>query len=715
MSYFRTLFNMATAPKRHRVTPLRVAGIYLAFGVLWILLSDSVIQWLPLSGNQPQWVHSTKGIAFVSLSAALLYLVTLREIRAVVRATDLLRAVCDEASDAIYVKDREGRYLMFNPAAARFAGCSPEEAIGKTDNALFDAKSAQAAIESDKEVLTARRAVTAEQHLTARGVSRTFLSTKAPYFDEEGQIIGIIGIALDITDRKQAEHELREREALSRAIIETSADGFWMLDMQGRLLDVNEAYARRVGYSRQELLRMSLADIEAQLSPAEILEQLAQIRQQGHLRYESMHRAADGTTWPVETVTTYWPISGGRIFGFTRDISERQRTEQTRQTLERQLHQSQKMEAIGLLAGGVAHDFNNLLTIICGYSEMLLGDLPASDPKRGPLQAISEAGDQAADLTRQLLAFSRKSVLEPKVIDLNAVVHDTEKMLRRLIGEDVLLTTQLTAAQALVKVDPGQMRQLLINLAVNARDAMPQGGKLIVSTELVRRDDAQADSSDKTGMYIELSIADTGCGMTSEVQARIFEPFFSTKEARKGTGIGLATVYSIVQQSGGRIEVDSRVGEGTTFRIYLPVVEQARQLPASDSATLATAARGNELILLVEDEESVRQLSAKALQSQGYEVVTSHNGLQALKLAAGLGKPIDLLVTDVVMPAMSGRQLAEALVAQQPGLKVLYLSGYTADAVVRHGVLQAEVAFLQKPFTPQSLAMKVRQVLDQAR
>ena len=378
-----------------------------------------------------------------------------------------------------------------------------------------------------------------------------------------------------------------------------------------------------------------------------------------------------------------------------------------------QLEQAQKMDAVGRLAGGVAHDFNNLLTVILGRTDILLHPLKPEDPMRRGIELIQRTAGRAADLTRQLLAFSRKQVLEPVVLDLAAVTTDMKDMLGRLIGEDIALLTTPTPGLGRVKADRGQIEQVIMNLAVNARDAMPQGGRLIVETANIDLDDeyVRRHVGARPGPHVMLAVSDTGTGIPHEIQSQIFEPFFTTKEQGKGTGLGLATVYGIVKQSGGYIEVDSEPGQGTTFRVYLPRLD-AGPAPVDRSARPAAAAGGTETILLVEDEEGVRELARDILRASGYTVLEARNGPEALLLCERHQGPLEMLLTDVVMPRMSGRELAERLAPLRPDLSVLYMSGYTDDAVIRHGVLGAGTAFLQKPFTPAALVLRVRETLD---
>ncbi len=382
-----------------------------------------------------------------------------------------------------------------------------------------------------------------------------------------------------------------------------------------------------------------------------------------------------------------------------------------RKLLETQLAQSQKLEAIGQLAGGVAHDFNNLLTVINGYSDELLSTTPATDGKRFMLEEIHAAGERAAELTRQLLAFSRKQILAPQILDLNTIVSKLEKMLRRLISEDIRVTIVLQPDLPWIQVDPGQLEQVMLNLAVNARDAMPTGGLLTIeSASVVFTAEQLAHKFEiPPGAYVTLTVSDTGSGMSPEVQAHIFEPFFTTKDVGKGTGLGLATVFGIVKQSDAYIDVYSEVGIGTRFRVLFPVVNNVAQPTPPEVEALP---RGSETVLLVEDEADVRGITRLALETHGYRVLEAANGREALQLYIALGHTIDLVVTDVIMPEMSGRELIEALQLRQAQVSVLYISGYTDDAIVRHGIIAATDAFLQKPFSPSALIKKVREVLD---
>jgi two-component system cell cycle sensor histidine kinase/response regulator CckA len=424
----------------------------------------------------------------------------------------------------------------------------------------------------------------------------------------------------------------------------------------------------------------------------------------GHATVEGHVRSRDGALTPMLFSALRLNLRDRpHLLGVALDISDRRR-------LEEQLRHSQKMEALGSLAGGVAHDFNNLLTVITGFSGITLAALAADDPNREHIVEIAQAAESAASLTRQLLAFSRRTMIEPVVLDLNGVVGDMETMLRRVIGEDVQLATALEPALRLMRGDVGLVSQVLMNLAVNARDAMPVGGRLTIATRNVDLDEAYAHAHPGAvpGPYVSLVVSDTGTGMSPEVQARAFEPFFTTKSVGRGSGLGLAVVHGIVEQSGARIELESEAGSGTTFTIHFPAVED-RTPPRPPAAGESLAGSGR--ILLVEDEEGVRKLARMILERQGYTVVEAASGEDALRLLDQDRGPLDLLVTDVVMPGIDGGDVAQAVTRRFPSAKVLYLSGYTSDAVVRYGIQHHEVAFLQKPFSATSLAAKVRDVL----
>ncbi len=509
-------------------------------------------------------------------------------------------------------------------------------------------------------------------------------------------------------ERKRTEEQLHEGERKYRLLFETNPEPMFVYDFETlRILAANGAAIARYGYSEREFLDLTLRDIRAPEDQARLDDELSRRPAEGAVRTGVRHRTKDGKRFEVDLVARPLEFAGRRArLVLARDVTAQRH-------LEEQLRQSQKMEAVGQLAGGIAHDFNNLLTAILGSTQLLLHNTPAGDPRREDAEEIRNAGLRAAELTRQLLAFSRRQVLAPKVLELNAVVVNMERMLRRLLGEDVALDTSLDSATGAVSADPGQLEQVLLNLAVNARDAMPGGGRLSVGTSRVTLADEHVERRHRLppGDYACLAVTDTGVGMDEATQAHLFEPFFTTKEVGKGTGLGLATVYGIVKQSGGYIWVYSEPAHGTTVKVYLPRVPGVAE--AAAPAPVPAAVRGgHETVLLVEDAAPVRTLARRSLEACGYRVLDASDGPAALELSARHGSAIDLLVTDVVMPGMSGRELAERLAPQRPGMKVLYTSGYTDDAMVRQGVLTAGVAFLQKPFVPDTLARKVRDVLD---
>jgi PAS domain S-box-containing protein len=521
----------------------------------------------------------------------------------------------------------------------------------------------------------------------------------------------------NITERKQAEEALGRSEKKFYELFNEAPVGYFEYDHQGRIDSVNRTVLEMLGYKIGEMVGQPVWKfvVEEDEVRHQILAKLAGTvpPAQG---LELTYRRKDGTTCPALIEDRLLKDPKGKIIGMRstiQDITERKRMEKEKAILEEQLLQSQKMEAMGRLAGGIAHDFNNLLTIIKGYSQLSLLDLKKGDPKGKGIEEIQKATQRASDLIRQLLAFSRRQVMEMKVIDLNSLLRDLDKMLRRVIGEDIVLVTLLAEDLGRVKADPGQMEQVLMNLVVNSRDAMPSGGKLTIETANVQLDEeyTRMHLEVSPGRYVVLSVSDTGMGMTPEVKERIFEPFFTTKGNEKGTGLGLSTAYGIVKQSGGDILVYSESGKGTTFKIYLPCVEGPLE-EWRERVVEGEMPHGEETILVVEDNDEVRQLAMQVLERQGYRVLEAANGNETLRVCKEYKDKIHLMVSDVVMPGMSGRELAEQIKSLHPEIKVLYTSGYADERIVHYGVLREGVNYIQKPFTMEGLARKVREVID---
>jgi two-component system, cell cycle sensor histidine kinase and response regulator CckA len=505
-------------------------------------------------------------------------------------------------------------------------------------------------------------------------------------------------------------HQLVEREELFRLISENAMDMIAVVDPDGRRLYNSPAYARILGFMDDELAGTSLYD---HVHPDDVYTAQQAVKQAtatnpgGTVQYRMRHK--DGSWHTIESGASAILNQQGKVEKFVvvnRDVSEQRQ-------LEEKFRQAQKMEAVGRLSGGVAHDFNNLLGVIIGYAEFLQESLDPENSLRSSVDEILKAGKRAASLTRQLLAFSRQQVLDPKVLDLNVVVLDMDKMLRRLIGEDIELSTVLGPDLGRLKADQSQLEQVLLNLVVNARDAMPQGGKLLIDTQNMVMDEAfvrRYPYPVQPGPYVCLTVTDSGIGMDAETKARAFEPFFTTKEKGKGTGLGLSTVYGVVKQSGGYIDIYSAPGAGTTFKIYLPRVDDAITTDAPTGA--ATSFTGNETILLAEDESSLRTLTRNTLELCGYKVLEAKDGLEALEVSERFKGPIDLLLTDMVMPGMGGRQLAQELTRRRPEIRLAYMSGYTGQAVGSQGPVDPGSVFLLKPFTRELLTRKIREALD---
>jgi PAS domain S-box-containing protein len=579
---------------------LWVPALYAAVAGLWIATSDAIVAAVVRDAAEHAAWSTLKGFGFVAVTAALLHgglrKTLARDRRAHRRVEDseaLLRAVTDAIPDPVFLKDRESRWIFANPAVLAALGKPPEEVIGCTDRELYaDAAVAEALLEADRRVMRTGVAEVLEERIQTPAGIRLYLSTKAPYRDADGTVVGIIGNARDITERKRVEAALQEQVSLKE-----------------------------------------------------------------------------------------------------------------------QVRQAQKLESVGRLAGGVAHDFNNLLTVVLGCVQALRDDASRGAPASAEIvDELRAAGERARDLTRQLLAFARRQVIMPVPLDLNAVVRGSEKLLRRVLGEDVELGVDLAPGLWTMRGDAGQLEQVLLNLAVNARDAMPRGGRLSIRTRNVPGATGAAPGG--RGERVALVVEDSGAGMTPDVKAHLFEPFFTTKAPGEGTGLGLATVYGIVAQADGDVQVESEPGRGARFELRFPRASEPPAAIAAPAPPPEAARGGGERVLVVEDDAQVRDITVRALRSGGYATVVAENGREALALATEELARVDLVVTDVVMPGLDGRSLADALRRRRPELRVLYVSGYTEDAVVARGVLGTGLGFLPKPFTPAALLARVRAVLD---
>ena len=632
--------------------------------------------------------------------------------RALADSEALLREVLNgmDLAVAIYEPVDDGDDFVFvtmNKFAEKITHFSLDEVVGKRISELFPEESSMGLIAKLKEAWqTGEQVKIPLTEYKDNRISQWVENTL--YRVPSGKVVAVFQ---DTSEQHIAETALRESEEKLRSYIENAPDGFMIVDPDGRCLDVNQAATKLSGYTRDELMAMTLKELVPASAQALLAEQLNQAMETGLAVGEVpfLRKGGEPRLWNVKAV---W-LSEGRLMAFASDITEQTHQNEKLRELEQQYQHSQKMETVGQLAGGIAHDFNNLLTVINSYAEFVAEELHEGTPMLDDVQQILEAGSRAAALTGQLLAFSRKQILAPTVLNLNEVIGGMTEMLGRILGEDINFLTELDADLGRVSADASQIEQVLMNLTVNARDAMSKGGELIVRTANADLDADHASTHPHTipGPYILLSVTDTGKGMTPEVMERVFEPFFTTKDKEHGTGLGLATVYGIVKQSGGNIWVTSEPGQGATFQVYLPRVE-AGVSPQSEP-TDPVVLRGTETILLVEDERAVRDLTRRILVSAGYKVLVGANAGEALLLCERHLYEIDLVLTDVIMPQMSGRAFADRLVKQRPDLRTLFMSGYTDDAIAKHGVLEQGTNFIAKPFTAPGLLEKIRTILDQ--
>ena len=631
----------------------------------------------------------------------------------------LLSGIVESSDDAILAASLDATIVSWSAGAERLYGYPPAEAIGMPWTRLVP-EDRRHELDAHFERLRAGERISRYETVRLRKDGRPIHVSVAvsPILNGQGGLVGASMVARDISERVTFQTALIESERAHRSTFEAGPIAVAHIASNGRTIRANRRYCELVGYPEHELRDLDVVSLT--LPDARVQNQAARAEMvAGTLaRYvcETRYRRRDGSeVWVSLNTTMHRDVSGRPLYFIDalEDITPRKRAEEQRTELEEQLRQVHKMEAVGRLAGGIAHDFNNLLTAILGYAGLLLDELPPEDPARRDIEEIQKAGQTAASLTGQLLAFSRRQMLQPQIVNLNTIVTNMKLLLRRLIGEHIELVTSLASPLASVSADQSQIEQVIMNLAVNARDAMPQGGRLTIETATLELDAAfvAAHRGATAGAHVMLAIHDTGTGIDADVMTHLFEPFYSTKERGKGTGLGLATVYGIVKQSQGYIAVDTELGHGSRFRVYLPATDAARTEAPAD-VDVPASNRGTETVLLVEDQPEVRTITRETLARNGYAVVEAANGDEALEWLRRTDRRIDLLLTDVIMPGMGGRELASAVTARQHDVRVLYMSGYADDAIADQGVLEPGLDFIQKPFMSDNLLRRVREVLD---
>lgn len=690
-----------------------VITLLLTIGLASFLLPQSQLHGDPYSQSIfPQAIRGLVGLVFLfDLYTIYQHLLIHRIRKQLFEREAMFHLISENAADMIAVVDMEGRRIYNSLSYQKVLGYSPEELQASSAFDQIHPEDRERVKQAAEEARVSGTGKTLEYRFRHKTGNWLVIESRSSVIhNAKGEPEKLVIVNRDITQRKEAEQALRRSETGFRSVVEDAPYGIFRASTSGRFLQVNPSLQKMLGYESQEQLLQKDLSNEIFLHAGEYVRMIELLNQAEEFKDIEMEwKRQDGTPITVRCsgrrrsegsgASTYFEV-------FAEDVTEKR-------VLERQLRMAQKMEAIGRLSGGIAHDFNNLLGVIIGYSALLKKKLDESDPLYDHAVEIVKAGQRAASLTKQLLAFSRQQVLTPSILNLNTLASDMEKMLPRLLGEDIEVSLALDHELGHVKADQSQIEQVIMNLAVNARDAMPAGGKLRVQTTNVELDQAYTRNhpGSKVGSYVMLSVTDTGTGMNAETLAHIFEPFFTTKERGKGTGLGLATVYGIVKQSNGYIWVDSEPGAGSSFRIYLPrhtgQASSEKQRPDSGEHL-----SGSESILLVEDAEPLRKLAQTFLEAGGFHVLSAESGEKAMEVVARYPGTFDLLLTDVVMPGMNGRILAEKLLPRQPGMKVLYMSGYTDTFIAGHGVLDPGTHLLHKPFTEEVLLRKVREVLD---
>src|SRR5882762_2904912 len=712
----KTAMPTAAIGKRIDHIERREWFLWSAAVVVTLLLTVGLASFLLREDNSlsdfPQSVRGLIGLVLIFDIYTLFQQLQIHRMRRrLIRGEELFRLISENAADLIAVVDMEGKRIFNSFSYERVLGYSLEELRESSSSEQIHPEDREKVRQAAEEARRTGVGKPLEYRVRHKnGTWRVLESTASVIRNSKGDPENLVIVNRDVTERKSSAEALRRSEAGFRSVVEDAPYGIYRATLSGELVLVNSALEKMLGYpSPEDLLGTNLAEsiYRYPLEHQKLNETLLQ--QASFKDIEVEWKRKDGA--PIIVRCSGCPIKDetgaiAYVEVFAEDITERR-------TLERQLRMAQKMEAVGRLTGGIAHDFNNLLGVIIGYSQVLKRGLGSEHTSFEHADEIEKAGKRAVSLTRQLLAFSRQQVLEPVVLNLNTLVSDMEKMLPRLIGEDVALKLELDASLLQVKADPSQIEQVILNLTVNARDAMPDGGRLLIRTANVNLDTAYTHNhpGSRAGSYVMLRVTDTGTGIDPEIQSQIFEPFFTTKERDKGTGLGLATVYGVVKQSGGYIAVESEKGKGACFSVYLPRVGQTVSAVEAKTGQPASI-RGSETVLLVEDAEALRKLANMFLRDSGYRVLTAADGTEALEVARSHSGPIHLLLTDVVMPGINGRVLGERLAPLQPGMKVLYMSGYTDSFIAGHGVLEAGTHLLHKPFTQETLARKVREVLD---